>query len=182
MFVSFVSVSLVLVVGCTNEEDLGGREGDAGATDGETSAPTGEAASPRPPDEAGGPEGGGFGTTAIGESCDPADYPPAPESCRIPGLYDVVESWCAGGVCGSAAPSSDAYRWVAEVTVQGTEVTLTNGRDRLLRCKLDGACDCVRSSGSLIRFIPTGFVGLGKSDCPGSPGVTLYSRDVGKKR
>ncbi|MBX3192202.1 MAG: hypothetical protein KF819_34755 [Labilithrix sp.] len=175
----------VAFAGCTNEEDLGGRSaGSDGA------APSGDGSSPgSDPDASTASDSGAkdsartdfFGRTAAGESCNPAEYPPATTSCAIAGQYTVTESWCQGGVCGAAPPSADAYQWLANVTVTGTEVRLTNGTNRLLRCQLETACDCRSSSGDLTRFTSSGFVSLGKTACPGSPDAMLYSRDVGVK-
>ncbi|MBX3218509.1 MAG: hypothetical protein KF850_41265 [Labilithrix sp.] len=177
------SLVTLAFVGCTNEEDLGGRAAeDGGASNGNSDGPDGSTPSTNAD---GGKDSGGsnlFGTTKAGESCDPADYPPAPASCTIEGRYTVTESWCQDGACGAAPPSTDNYQWVAEVTVDGTEVRLTNGVDRLLKCQLDSACDCRRSGGSLIRFLADGFVATGEADCPGTPGGTLYSRDVGVRQ
>jgi hypothetical protein len=173
-------------VACTNEEDLGGRSGDGGAA-----APSNEPSSTQDAGDASLPtlqDSGGkdsstpnpFGATPAGDSCSPADFPPAQASCSIAGQYVVTETWCKDGTCSTDPPAgSDNYQWVANVTVSGSQVKLTDGSSRLLLCQLSTACDCYSESGLLTRFSGTGFVAIGKSDCPNTPGVTLYYRYVG---
>jgi hypothetical protein len=181
------SLGGVAFAGCTNEEDLGARSKatDGGSSDGSTPATLSDASTPSP-DAGEAPPifvHTEFGTTAAGESCSPSDYPPAAASCAIAGLYTVTESWCHGGACGATAPTPDVYQWVANVTVSGTEVKLTNGTNRLFHCQLSTACDCVVSNGSLIRFSGDAFVSVEEgADCPGgSSGIGQYIRSVGAK-
>ena len=186
LWLAAFSISTLAVAACTNDEDLGGRSAssDGGIPTGYGSNPANDPDASRSSPDSGSKDSGAmnlFGKTTAGESCNPGDYPPAPASCAIEGSYAVTESWCQGGACGAAPPSADNYQWVAAVTVNGTEVKLTNGKDRLLKCQLKASCDCFRSSGSLIRFLGDGFVSLGQTECPGSAGVTLFSRDVGVK-
>lgn len=186
LWIPAFSLATVAFAGCTNEEDLGGRSAasDGGTPSGDGSNPINDPdASTSSPDSGNKDSGAAnlFGETAAGESCSPADYPPAPATCAIEGQYIVTENDCLGGACASGPTGVDGYQWVANVTVTGTEVKLTNGTDRLFHCQLKTSCDCRDSNGELLRFSNSGFVGLGRSDCPGSFGYKLYYMQVGVK-
>lgn len=180
-----VSLALLPVVACTNEEDLGDRSaaaGDAGTATGDGSDTPRDNDGPDGSPESGAPDSGGdsFGKTAAGESCNPSSFPAAGGSCSIPGAYTINEVGCTGGACGSV-PAPD-YQWTGAITVTGTEVKITNGSNRLLKCQLTTACDCVSSGGSLYRFTSTGFLSAGKDDCVADPGITHYYLVKGTKQ
>ena len=177
-FVAWAFLSLVPILACTNDKDLGGRDrspdggnepgldadDDADDDGGAGTSDTGAASSV----DAGGADP--FGKTSAGESCNPSTFPAATTSCSIPGFYVITEADCSNTACGDPL---EIYQWMGSVTLTGTRVKITDGDARLMTCTLSTNCDCLSDS-TLYRFGESGFIATQRSTCRDPDGGQFY--------
>ncbi len=104
--------------------------------------------------------------TKTGASCNVEEYN-TPTDCNIPGTYTVTENACSSpdSTCTDyQSVEAGPYPWTATVTVTGDEIKLTNGTNRLIKCKLTDKCGCF-GIGRVFGFTNTGFVGFLTNMC-----------------